>query len=198
MRDGDERPFVARRFQVPTVPKLEQAFHVYFGEIERCLTHDCHWPLLHVLFSLPDICAALESENGWATETKYVDWCRRYCSSKIMTPEDYRDIRNLLLHQGRTRTTAGRYYKFTKPTEGGTRAHRVVYGTDVVVLDVSELAEEMVGSIRAWFADLQKQPAQDRKANVAKNLPSLVMVKHQELPVITGITFNATHTSTGP
>jgi len=198
MRDGDEKPFIARRFQVPTVQELEQAFHVYFGEIERCRTSDCHWALLHVLVSLPDICAALESENGWATEMKYVDWCRRYCSSGIVTPEDYRDIRNLVLHQGRTRTTAGRYYKFTKPTEGGNRAHRVVYDSDVVVLDVSELAKEMVGSIRTWFADLQNQPAQGRKANVEKHLPSLVMVKHQELPGITGITFNATHTSTGP
>ena len=183
---------------MPTVPELEQAFQVYFGEIERCRTNDCHWALLHVLVSLPDICAALESENGWATETKYVDWCHRYCSSGVVTPEDYRDIRNLVLHQGRTRTTAGRYYKFTKPTEGGNRAHRVVYGSDVVVLDVSELAKEMVGSIRTWFADLQSQPAQGRKANVEKHLSSLVMVKDQELPGITGITFNATHTSTGP
>ena len=38
---------------MPTVPELERAFHVYFGEIERCRTNDCHWALLHVLVSLP-------------------------------------------------------------------------------------------------------------------------------------------------
>jgi len=181
---------------MPTGSELERAFQVYFEEIERCQKGDSYWALLHVVVSLPDICAALESENGWATEEKYVDWCRRYCPSGMLAAEDYRDIRNLVLHQGRTRTRGGRYYKFTKLTARGGRVHRLVYGGDVVVLDVGELAKEMTTGIRAWFTDLQNPAAQNRRDNVKKNLPSLVTVKEQELPGISGITFNVTHTST--
>ena len=55
-----------------TVARLESAFHVYFDEIERCRRAEAYWALLYVLVSLPDICGALESENGWATEKKYL------------------------------------------------------------------------------------------------------------------------------
>ena len=115
----------------------------------------------------------------------------------MLVAEDYRDIRNIVLHQGRTRTAGGRYYKFTKPTAGGSCVHRLVYGSDVVVLDVGELGKEMVSSIRAWFIDLQTPSAQARSASVAKNLPSLVAVLEQEVPSIAGATFIFNATSTG-
>jgi hypothetical protein len=49
----------------PTPEELEKAFAVYFDEIERCRRAGAYWALLHVVVALPDICAALESENGW-------------------------------------------------------------------------------------------------------------------------------------
>jgi hypothetical protein len=80
--------------------------------------------LLHVVVSLRDICGALESNNGVATVARYKEWCRRY------SPQDYWEIRNRVLHQGRTKTAAGRVYKFT-------RVHRAVWAPDdVVALDV--------------------------------------------------------------
>jgi hypothetical protein len=182
---------------VPSADALEQAFHVYFDEIDRCVKAECYWSLLHVVVSLPDICGALESANGWATETKHVDWCGRYLpTDEILSAGDYRNIRNLVLHQGRTRTRTGRYYKFTRPTSTGNRVHRLMWSSEIVVLDVGELAKEIVAGVRGWFADLQSPPASERRANVAKNLQSLVIVKEQELPGIRGITFSATHTAT--
>ena len=182
---------------MPSVEELHEAFRVYFEEIERCRVGDCYWALLHVVVSLPDICSALESENGWATEKKYVKWCTDYCPAGLPTPEEYREIRDRVLHQGQTRTKAGRFYKFTKPTPRGGRVHRLVYGSDVVVLDVGELANEIVAGIEKWFRALQQPAAKDRRANVRKNLPTLVTVKEQEMPGISGVTFSVTHTSTG-
>ena len=183
---------------MPNEDELERAFRVYFEEIERCRTSDCYWALLHVIVSLPDICGALESENNWATEDKYVAWYQAYLPNWGMTPKDYRDIRNLVLHQGQTRSRSGRYYKFTKPNQRGMSAHRVTSGGEVMVLDVGKLATEAIEGIRRWFRDLQGARAKDRHANVTKNLPSLVTVKEQELPGITGATFQVTHTTTDP
>lgn len=38
---------------------LEQAFQVYFEEMDRCKAGQCHWALLHLVLVLPDICGAL-------------------------------------------------------------------------------------------------------------------------------------------
>lgn len=76
--------------------------------------------------------------------------------------------------------------------------HRLVYGSDVVVLDVGELAKEIVAGIEKWFRALQQPAAKDRQANVKRNLLTLVTVKEQEMPGISGVTFSVTHTSTGP
>lgn len=182
---------------MPSVSELKEAFRVYFEEIERCRVGDCYWALLHVVVSLPDICAALESDTGWAKPEKYVKWCTDYLPPGLPTPDEYREIRDRVLHQGQTRTKAGRFYKFTKPTQQGGRVHRLSYGSsDVIVLDVGELAKEMVTGIETWFRALQQPDAAERRANVKRNLPTLVTVKEQQMPGISGITFNVTHTST--
>jgi hypothetical protein len=180
---------------MPNVKELEQAFRVYFDEIEQCKASGTRWALLHVVFSLPDICGALESESGWATAPKYVEWCRGYLPAGLPTPEDYRDLRDRVLHQGRTLTASGRYYKFVRPSPG-TSVHRHTY-SDVIVLVVDDLAAEMVAGIKTWFRTLQEPGAAGRRANVANNLRSLVVVTEQELPGAGGIIVSATHTATG-
>jgi len=180
---------------MPTVPQLEQAFRVYFDEIERCRSNGCYWALLHVVVSLPDICAALESENNWATEKKYVGWCDNHLPNPGLSAEDYREVRNLVLHQGQTLSRSGRYYKFT--SKAGP-AHRTKYD-EIMILGVDELTTEMLVGIRKWFVALQKQGAAEFKANVAKNLPTLVTVKEQRLPgSVTETMFGFTHTTTDP
>jgi hypothetical protein len=181
---------------MPTVPELEQAFKVYFEEIEGCRARDCYWALLHVVVNLPDICGALESLGGETTPNRYKDWCKRYRPSGL-TGDEYWEMRNRVLHQGRSKTASGRFYKFTKPAPDGSHAHRTTPSPDVMVLDVGELAKEMISSIQKWFVDLQGLDA-ERRNNVTKNLPSLVTVKTQALPGITGVitAYNVTGTST--
>jgi hypothetical protein len=183
---------------MPTVNELEKAFAVYFDEIDRCRQAGAYWALLHVVVALPDICGALESDNGWATGEKHIEWCARYWrpGDGCLSPDDYRDIRNIVLHQGRSVTKQGRFYKFTRPTALGVfhRNSSCTSSGDVVVLDVGELAAELVDGIRAWFRDLQTDGA--RRANVAKNLPKLVIVETREVPGIGGPRFDLINTIT--
>ena len=46
-----------------TVDDLTTAFNVYFDEMTACEKNGCYWALLHLLVSLPDICAALEGKG---------------------------------------------------------------------------------------------------------------------------------------
>jgi hypothetical protein len=182
--------------RAPSVSELESRFAVYFSEMDRCRGGDAYWSLLHVVVALPDICAALQAGNGETTPNRYKDWCRLYCPPDVLTADDYWDMRNIVLHQGRTRTRRGRFYKFTKPSERGNVVHRWAAG-DVIVLDVGELAAEMTASVRAWFVDLQTAARASCLVNVAHHLPSLVMVHDQELPGVGGVTFTFTNTCTG-
>jgi hypothetical protein len=85
---------------MPTLEELEKAFSVYFDEIERCRKTECYWALLHVVVALPDICAALESDDGRTSGAKYVSWCNRFPATEIMNGDDWWEVRCLVLHQG--------------------------------------------------------------------------------------------------
>jgi len=60
-----------------TADDFEQAFSLYFKEMDRCVAMGCYWALLHVLLALPDVCAALEAPQATVRE-RYTEWCRRY------------------------------------------------------------------------------------------------------------------------
>lgn len=178
-----------------TPDELERSFSVYFEEIKRCARAKCFWALLHLLVILPDICAALEADDGKADDGRYRNWCRRYFpGDKAFTHEDQYAIRCALLHQGRTVTDRGRYgsFSFVQPTKTGDIFHRIVtdFGKGIkpnFTLDVSKMADETIRAMRAWFADLQKPDNAHRLNNVQRYVPLLVRVGQKIIPGITGI-----------
>ncbi len=110
-----------------TPVELNQAFKMYFEEMDRCVLQGCYWALLHLSMVLPDICAALESEDGQGKPDKYKNWCKRYLADRFMSPSDWYALRCALLHQGRTTSEEGRYRSFSLSspgTGGGVRLHK--------------------------------------------------------------------------
>src|SRR2546422_951360 len=89
-----------------TVEQLRNDFALYVGEIERCEGTRCHWALLHVLLSLPDVCASLEADPASADSEvgeRYVDWCTKHLpQSPAVSGADRYQMRNALLHAGST------------------------------------------------------------------------------------------------
>ena len=105
---------------MPTIAELETAFRVHLDEMDCCVQGKCFWALLHLVVVIPDICGALEAPSGEATKSSYVDWCRRMfppVPPVALAPEERYELRCILLHQGRTLATKGRYsfFKFTRP-----------------------------------------------------------------------------------
>ncbi len=158
---------------------LEKTFATYFEEIERCKAAQCYWALLHLLVILPDICAALEANDGKAGKGgPYRNWCRRYFGrDREFTPVDRYALRCVLLHQGRTVTDKGQYssYSFSQPTPTGEVQHRVVdpfapEHRPIYRLEISRMAEETLQAIRSWFADLQTTGNAKRLNNVKRHI----------------------------
>jgi hypothetical protein len=159
-----------------TRPQLEQAFKVYLGEMSRCATAKCYWALLHLVIIMPDICAALESTRGEAKPKYYMDWCR-------ISPIEWYEIRNLILHQGRTKKLKGRYigYSFHQPETYSTVVHRHLDGR-TLRLDVHELSREMREAMNRWFEEIEANIHLNHSQNVARNVSSLVRLYPPVLP----------------
>ncbi len=176
-----------------TVAELESAFRLYFEEVKLCIRRRCWWALLHVLVVLPDICAAMESDDGRASARRYRDWCNRYLDGSILSPDDRYDLRCRVLHQGTTRASQGKYESYSFVYSEYLETHRK-HTLDLVApgdlaLDLEELADETVLGIRRWFEDLQHTDRADDRRRVEQNLPSLVCLRVQEtgLPVVGGV-----------
>jgi hypothetical protein len=157
--------------------RLEQQFSTYWDEMAKCQKAGAYWALLHVTVCLPDICAALESADGESKGWKYKAWCDRFAADPLLTSEERWHMRNRLLHQGRAKSTGGRYsgYSFSSPAATGRVDHRRVDGT-VLHLDVGELAKEMKEAVQRWIESLDASPKSSKATNVRSNLASMVEV----------------------
>ncbi len=172
---------------MPSVADLEDAFRVYFDEIGRCKAARCGWALLHLVVVLPDVCAALESSDGETTSHRYRDWCVRYLPQTVLLPEDRYEMRCVLLHQGRTLPTRGRYasFSFVQPGAALGNVHQAVVPEDRnITLDVHQMADEMANAIRKWFADLQTSTRLQERQYVQQHLRPLARVQPKVLPGI--------------
>lgn len=186
-----------------TTADFEAAFRVHLDEMERCEKSACYWALLHLVVVIPDICGALEAPCGEATKAGDVDWCKRMLPpepSSPLTPDERYVVRCILLHQGRTQTSPGRYtyYKFIPPPPAGVRLHGVQLGAgEQITLDVVALATEMKQALHEWFNDMQDPDQATRAAAVVRNLSTLATVKSMPVPGFGGLIESVIHTSTG-
>src|SRR5215472_14803882 len=112
-----------------TRSQLEQAFATYFSEMDKCKTSGCHLALLHIVVVLPNICAALESQNGEADGNAYKRWCGERLPSHVLSPDERWEMRCALVHEGKTLPDSRaryRYASYSFMPPGGGEIHQVV------------------------------------------------------------------------
>jgi hypothetical protein len=181
-----------------TADDFEQAFSLYFKEMDRCVAMGCYWALLHVLLALPDVCAALESPKA-AVRERYTDWCRRYLNPPFshLTPEEFWELRNAILHQGQALggTKGRRYSTFSFATTADPSVHGAVIA-DNITLHPRQMVSEMQSAIRRWFADLRDPGNAPRQVTVKGNLRLLVREQMKEHPAGSGIVVLPVQSST--
>jgi hypothetical protein len=161
--------------------EIQKKLGTYFDEMNRCEKGGCYWALLHLAVVLPDICGALEADDGEAKPERYQDWCGRHLADERLTGLEWYGIRCTVLHQGRTLARPGkRYGSYCFEYPGG--RHKIPYppndparwpdGQDHLSLDVGKMAEEVMVAVDKWIAYLaQEDPEAVRRAkNVKKNL----------------------------
>src|SRR5262249_5209836 len=160
-----------------TLGDLRYRFGMYAEEAGRCKRSGCYWSLLHLVMSLPDICSALELEDGADkdknSEERYKNWCWKYLATLEFNGTDWWDARDALLHQGLTNPgESARYQGFFFSAPGGP-GHKVLDPeSNKLRLDVWSLANEMFAALEKWFDAVLEDPA--TLACVEKHLPEEV------------------------
>jgi hypothetical protein len=184
-----------------TVPQLEAAFHTYLGELLRVRDSKAYWPVLHMLLSLPDICAGLERPSGATSGDLYVAWCDRYLHRNLsganLRGSDWYRLRCAVLHLGSSLPDQKRgkhrsqydSFSFVDP-DSGPPGH--VHGQTLtrgngysnITLDIAVLADSMARAIRLWFIHVAN-PGAPEAVCVTKNIS--VLVRQQPKDFVIGL-----------
>jgi len=122
--------------------------------------------------ALPDICAALESDNGQASKEKYVSWINTHVAPRyngFLDGETCYYFRCSMLHQGSTQHPRGPYSRiiFVEPDQSGVVLHNNIMN-DALNIDIRIFCEDLCRAAENWWRDNAAQP------NVQTNLQRFV------------------------
>lgn len=118
-------------------------------EIEECLEVGLYQASLVMTLCVPDICAALESNNGQASGKKYRKWFNKYISNNVgISSKDCYYFRCSFLHQRRTSHKKSSYSRiiFVQPTSSSTFHNNIIDG--VLNIDLKIFCFEIISAAR--------------------------------------------------
>jgi len=158
---------------------------VIISEIERAISYGLYYLAMMMTLSLPDICAALESDDGETSGSKYRAWYDTWVADgySSLTADDCYRIRCGVVHQGRFGHPHMRYARvlFTVPNVKGTVFHENI-SNDALNLDVVIFCRDIMQCVSQWYAAKQNDP------HVVANMPRLVQYREHGLaPYMVGM-----------
>lgn len=125
-------------------------------QIETALDSDLYYVALFASLSLPDICGAIESEDGRATKEKYEEWFDKYVGHKcpFITGEDCYRFRCSLLHQGSSQHPKGTYSRviFVEPSATTNVFHCNILN-DALNVDVRIFCADILSGVEQWLQE---------------------------------------------
>ena len=130
-------------------------------QIRIALKNDLYYIALFVALAIPDICGAIQSEDGEASKDKYVAWFEKYLAliyskghEDFMSGEDCYYLRCSLLHQGSLKHKRSKYDRimFFEPSSWG--VHNIVIKTKketVLIIDVILFCQDIISATKQWL-----------------------------------------------
>jgi hypothetical protein len=135
----------------------------FLDQIEASLDSNLYYVALLVSLAIPDICGAIDSDNGQATKGKYVRWFDKYIASRyrslrgqVLTGEDCYFFRCSMLHQGSSQHPGSSYSRvlFIEPGATRTVAHRCVF-MGALVIDVRIFCRDIISGAYEWLEEVE-------------------------------------------
>lgn len=167
-------------------PELEDdPLKVILSDIQSCLDNGMFYAAIVLALTLPEVCAALESDDGGGTRGKYKKWYDEYLSEVYprITSTDCYSLRCSVVHQGKLGHPGMKYSRvlFTIPDGRGNVFHNNIIN-DALNLDAARFCSDVMDAAKRWYAAKQGDP------NLLKNLPNLVRYRPKGLaPYMVGM-----------
>ena len=152
-------------------------------EIERAIEAGFVYVAVAMCLSLPDVCSALESENGESKTQNYMAWYERWMGEDyqlFLSGRDMWSLRCGVLHQGRLGNKKFPYDRILFMLTPG--FHQCMSdGTGesserVFQLDARQFCKDMLDAVSRWHAAKQNDP------HVVRNTPRLVSFRPDGYP----------------
>jgi hypothetical protein len=126
-------------------------------QIRKALKEDLYFPILFAVLAIPDLCGAVDSQNGEASKEKYVTWFDKYIAPKyngFLSGEDCYYFRCSLLHQGSSQHRNSSYERvlFVEPSATHAVFHNNILG-DALNIDVGLFCEDMIQGVEKWLRE---------------------------------------------
>ena len=146
-------------------------------QIGAALEQNLYYLALMGSLAIPDICGAMESEDGEATGARYKEWFDKYVppawfeSEPAVTGEDCYRFRCSLLHQGSSQHERSRYsgVMFLDPRAQNVMCHRSVFISGsgeserrLLVLDIRLFCLEIICGAERWLKQSEGTPDYER------------------------------------
>lgn len=155
-------------------------------EIEQALDAKLYYLALQASLTLPDICGALQSDNGKATGDKYIGWYdtnAKEPGNLSISGKDCYYFRCSYVHQAQTTHENSTYSRiiFLAPTcQGITMHNNVIDGA--LNIDVKLFCNNILNAVRKWQESIKINE------NYKRNYKNLIKLYPEGLPpYITGI-----------
>ena len=132
-------------------------------QIDRAMAANLYYVALLAALSLPDICGAMESDDGEATRKKFIVWFDRWVGPRYvvgdapsLTGEVCYYYRCSALHQGRAAHPRMGYARilFVEPGAARLILHNNIIN-DVLNIDLRTFANDLLDGANAWLAQTE-------------------------------------------
>lgn len=141
-----------------------------------------HLIALGMAVAVPDMCAALESENGRATQKSYKEWCGKYLCTRefsMLTGEDLYSMRCGVLHQGRFGGLAHSFERVLFVPPGPVSMTDCMIN-DAYIYGVVEFCKNLCNAARRWHEVESSNPI------VVKNATRMMQYHPDGIPPYVG------------
>jgi len=151
-------------------------------EIADCNHHGHYFPALMSTLSLPDICAALNAEDGQTSRARYIAWMNQWTTWHETYVDLIYGFRCSMLHQGsgHAHRSGGTRVAFVHPAEPG-GLHGIIRQVDdddpgVLVFKLDRFIEQMLMHVQGWWHHNHEDEI------VHRNLEKFILVRDGLMP----------------
>ncbi|MEK6848209.1 MAG: hypothetical protein AABX65_01090 [Nanoarchaeota archaeon] len=149
-------------------------------ELEILLGQKLYASSLILAFMIPDICAAISSENGESTKNKYKTWFKEYMKKyeRHFNGDNAWNYRCALLHQGKLKHPKSDYSSVYFTISQNIKFHNCIAYINkqkYYICDIEYFCRDVIGAYKNWH-DVEKN-----KINYKRNMADVVKIYRSSL-----------------